>query len=255
MISLERRGHVLVIGLDRPDALNALSPELIERLASAVEGADRNEIVRAVVITGSERAFCAGADITAITDIARDELLAVDGFPRRLFDVLGRCRTPLVAAVRGVALGGGCELALACDVIIAAEGARFGLPEVKLGVIPGAGGTQRLVHAVGKARAMRMLLTGDPIPAAEALACGLVSEVVPDTAVLDTAIAIAERIAGNGPLAVQLAKDAACAALELGLTHGLAHERRNFFLSLDTQDAHEGVQAFLEKRRPMFTGR
>ncbi len=255
MITQERRNHVLVIGLDRPDALNALNGELIENLAAAVEAAERDDEVRVIVITGSERSFCAGADIAAITDITRDELLAADGFPRRLFDVLGQCRTPLVAAVRGVALGGGCELALACDIVVAGEGARFGLPEVKLGVIPGAGGTQRLVHAIGKARAMRMLLTGDPIPSAEALGCGLVSDVVPDSETLGTAIAIAERIAGNGPVAVQLAKDAAATALELGLTQGLAHERRNFFLSLDTEDAREGVQAFLDKRRPASSGR
>jgi enoyl-CoA hydratase len=209
-----------------------------------------------VVITGSERAFCAGADVAGLDAVSVDEMLAPQGFGRRLFDVLTSCRKPLIAAVRGLALGGGCEIALACDIVIAGEFARFGVPEVTLGLIPGAGGTQRLVHAIGKSKAMRLLLTGEPMSgiAIDACTAGLVAEVVPDENCLATAIKIAERIARNAPLAVQMAKDAARATYEMTLAQGLAYERRNFFLLFNTDDMREGVSAFIEKRRPIFAG-
>lgn len=255
LVTRATTGQVAVLTLNRPAAYNALNAALMGQLAAALEAADDDPQVRAVVITGSDRAFCAGADVTELDDITAGELLDRHGFGRRLFDVLTPYRKPVVAAVRGLALGGGCEIALACDIVVAGESARFGVPEVKLGVIPGAGGTQRLVHALGKAKAMRMLLTGDPISAAEACAAGLVAEVVADADCLSAATDLAQRIARNAPLAVQLAKDAARTAHETGLVQGLAHERRNFFLVLDTHDRREGVAAFLAKRRPAFVGR
>lgn len=254
LVHWETTGHVAVVTLDRPTALNALNKKLMTQLTDALIAADRDSHVRAIVLTGSDRAFCAGADISQIEAIRADEVLARDGFAREPFDTLGSMRTPIIAAVRGLALGGGCELALACDFVVAGEGAEFGLPEVSLGVIPGAGGTQRLVHAIGKPKAMKMLLTGDRLPALEAYAAGLVAEVTPDAACLTTAVGIAERIARNSPTAVRLAKDSARSADALPLPQGLAHERRNFFLTIGSDDQLEGVAAFLGKRRPDFTG-
>lgn len=250
----ETSGFVASLTLDRPEALNALNAELMAQLTSALRAAEEDPTIRAIVLTGSDRAFCAGADISQIQSIGSDELLAREGFAREPFDTLATLRTPVIAAVRGLALGGGCELVLACDLVVAGESAQFGLPEVRLGVIPGAGGTQRLVRAMGKAKAMEMLLTGAPITAQDACASGLVARVTADPACLPTAIGIAERIATNSPRAVALAKDAARVADDLPLQQGLAHERRNFFLALGTDDQREGVAAFLEKRRPEFTG-
>lgn len=254
LVHSETSGHVAVLTLDRPDALNALSKQLMAQLTSALTAADSDPHVRAIVLTGSDRAFCAGADISQIDDIQPGEVLTQDGFARQPFDTLGSMRTPIIAAVRGLALGGGCEIALACDFVVAGESAKFGVPEVSLGVIPGAGGTQRLVHAIGKPKAMKMLLTGDKVSAQEACASGLIAEVTPDDECLATAVAIAERIADNSPTAVQLAKDAARSADELPLHQGLAHERRNFFLTIGSDDQIEGVAAFLGRRRPDFTG-
>lgn len=250
-----RDGHVAVLTLDRPGALNALSRALMDEAAARLDEAAADETVRAVVLTGAGRAFCAGADIGELQDIAGGDILAPGSFPGRLFDVLTRFRKPLIAAVEGPALGGGCELALACDITIAGETARFGLPEVTLGVIPGAGGTQRLMTAIGKPRAMRMLLSGEPVTSTEALAAGLVAEVVPAGTALDTAVTLARRIAANAPLAVQMAKDAALAGQTAALEAGLAHERRNFYLLLGSDDRREGTAAFLAKRPPVYTGR
>lgn len=255
VIESANQGAVAVIVMNRPKALNALNGELMEQLSAALERADDDPAIRAVVVTGSDRAFCAGADISQLDNVSVNDALARDGFGRRLFDLLSSYRKPLIAAVRGLAFGGGCEIALACDIVVAGASAQFGVPEVKLGVLPGGGGTQRLVHALGKAKAMRMLLTGDPISAAEAYTAGLVACVVEDEKCLDEAIRIGERIARNAPVAVQMAKDAARAALETGLTQGLAHERRNFLLLFGTQDMREGVDAFLNKRAPNFVGR
>mgnify|MGYP001160606289 CR=1 FL=1 len=255
VVLVETHGPTALLTLSRPKALNALNGEIMEQLATALQAADADPQIRAVVITGSDRAFCAGADISELDTVSIDDVLAPDGFGRRLFDMLGAYRKPLIAAVRGLAFGGGCEIALGCDIVVAGASARFGVPEVSLGLLPGGGGTQRLVHALGKAKAMRMLLTGDPISAVDALAAGLVSDVVEDDQCLAHALAVAERIARNGPIAVQMAKDAARAALEVGLSQGLAHERRNFILLFGTEDKREGVSAFLEKRRPAFIGR
>lgn len=254
VVRRESTGHVAILTLDRPEALNALNALLMTQLAAALQESDADPQVRAIVLTGSDRAFCAGADVSQIEAITPAEVVGREGFAREPFDTLNTMQTPLIAAVRGLALGGGCEIALACDLVVAGTSARFGVPEVGLGVIPGAGGTQRLVHAVGKAKAMKMLLTGDPISAEEACTSGLVAEVVPDEQCLPTAMAIAERIARNSPWAVQLAKDAARVAQDLPLTQGLAFERRNFFLTIGTEDQREGVAAFLQKRRPQFTG-
>lgn len=254
VVRTERTGHVALVTLDRPRALNALDAALSTQVTRALQDADSDPEVRAIVLTGSDRAFCAGADITQIEAVSPADVVARDGFGREPFGTLATLGTPVVAAVRGLALGGGCELVLACDIAVCGESARFGLPEVTLGVIPGAGGTQRLVHAVGKARAMRMLLTGEPISGRDAYEWGLVSDLVPDDEVVARAVDIAERIAANSPRAVRLAHDAARAAHDLPLHQGLALERRNFFLALGSDDQREGVAAFLEKRRPHFTG-
>lgn len=255
LVRSERADHVAVITLDRPDALNALSAELCDQLDHALAAVDADPDVRAVVLTGSERAFCAGADIGGIRRRGPEEMLDPRGFGRTPFETLAGMRKPVVAAVRGVAYGGGCELALACDIVVAGESARFAVPEVSLGVIPGAGGTQRLVHAVGKATALRMLLTGASVRAEEALRIGLASDLTADDECLPTALRIARQIAANAPLAVQLAKDAAVKALELPLREGLALERRNFYLTFGTEDVVEGVAAFHDRRPPRFAGR
>lgn len=254
LILREIHDATAIFTLNRPKALNALSAALSADLASALQEADQNDAIRAIIIAGSERAFCAGADITGLDGVTANDVLDPNGFGRGLFDIITAYRKPLIAAVRGLALGGGCELALACDIVVAGDNAKFGVPEVALGLLPGGGGTQRLIHAMGKQKAMRMLLTGEPINAQEAYAAGLASDIVPDADCMDRARAIAARIARNGPLAVQLAKDSACAALEMGLTQGLAMERRNFILLFGTADCQEGVSAFLDKRKPNFTG-
>jgi enoyl-CoA hydratase len=253
LVQVEDRGAVRVLTLDRPQALNALSADLVEQLTRGLREAEADPAVRAIVLTGSDKAFCAGADITQIPQMQQAAPLERMPFDE-LFGALARLNTPTIAAVRGLALGGGCELTLACDTAIAGESAQFGVPEVKLGVLPGAGGTQRLVHALGKAKAMRMLLSVAPVSADWAERAGLVADVVPDDQVLDAAVALAETIAQNAPLAVRLAADAARHADEQGLSQGLDTERRNFLLLLGTQDATEGISAFQERRTPNFTG-
>lgn len=250
----EVRGHVAVITLNRPKTFNALSDELMFALIDALRAADADPQVYAMVLTGGEKAFCAGANLVEFvplmeTNATQDR--TVDLVIRQ-FDVT---RKPVIAAVRGLALGGGCELALACDTMVIAESAKIGVPEVSLGVIPGAGGTIRLVHAIGKAKAMRMLLTGKPVDAATAVADGIAAELAPDDDCLDRAIAMAEAMGKNGPLAIQLAKDSARRAFDLPLTQAVEHERKNFFAAMHTADCHEGVAAFNEKRKPTFTGR
>lgn len=253
LVYTEDRGPVRIITLDRPKALNALSGDLIDDLAHALAEAENADAVRAIVLTGSDKAFCAGADISEIARM-RDskplDPLMID----RLFGALDAVLKPTIAAVRGLAFGGGCELTLACDIAIAGESAQFGVPEVKLGVLPGGGGTQRLVSALGKAKAMRMLLTGEPVDAAWAESAGLVAEVVPDDQVMEAAVKIGNAVAANAPLAVRLTKDSALASLETPLSAGLEHERRNFLLLLGTEDAQEGTSAFIERRRPEFKG-
>lgn len=251
-----RQGAVAVLELNRPSAKNSLNAELLAALQSELAALQNDDAVRAVVLTGTDGTFCAGADITAF-DALRDQSLLGER-PASGGDIwadLGTYRKPVIAAVEGLALGGGCELALACDIVIAGESAKFGVPEVKLGVIPGGGGTQRLVHAVGKAKAMAMLLTGDFVSARKACDDGIVAEIVTDGEALDHALKMAQRIARNSPLAVALAKDAALRVYETSLSQGLEHEKRNFDVAVRSSDCHEGQAAFLEKRAPEFTGR
>jgi enoyl-CoA hydratase len=245
---------VALVTLDRPAALNALSFGLLAELADRLEALDADASVRCVVLTGAgERAFAAGADIRELRDQTPASLEASGAFAP--WDRIGRLGLPLVAAVRGFALGGGCELAMACDVIVAGEDAAFGQPEILIGVIPGAGGTQRLTRAVGPALAMDMTLTGRRLDAREAERAGLVSRVVPAADVVAEALEVASRIAAGPPLAVRAAKRAVRIAQESPLGEGLAHERRAFFALFATEDQTEGMTAFIEKRPPRWTGR
>jgi enoyl-CoA hydratase len=245
---------VALVSIDRPEALNALSFELLEELATALERLDRDAACRCIVLAGaSERAFAAGADIRELAMQTPATLVRDGAFGR--WDRIDRVRTPLVAAVRGVALGGGCELAMACDLIVAGERAQFGQPEIRLGVMPGAGGTQRLTRAIGKAKAMELVLTGRSMDAREAEAHGLVTSVVPDEATIPAALELAARIAAMPPVAVRAAKESVRQADELPLSAGLSWERRNFFLLFATEDQAEGMAAFVEKRPPAWKGR
>jgi enoyl-CoA hydratase/carnithine racemase len=246
-------GHVAICRLDRPEARNALSPELMEELAEAVGAYDSDPEVRCIVIAGSDEVFASGADIGALRERSFQESLVHPsaGFWRRL----AGCRTPLVAAVSGWALGGGCELALVCDMIVASETAVFGQPEITLGIIPGGGGTQRLARIVGKQRAMDLVLTGRRFEAREAERLGIVNEVAGKREWLERALELAQRVAQRPPIATRLAKQAVLAAEETSLAAGLETERRLYELSMATEDRVEGMQAFLEKRRPEFRGR
>jgi enoyl-CoA hydratase len=255
-VELPAAGHdgVGLVTIVRPEVLNALSFGLVEEIADAFEALDAHPDCRAIVLTGDgERAFAAGADIKELavqnpTDLARED-------PFTHWDRIRRVRTPIVAAVRGVALGGGCELAMACDLIICGDDARFGQPEIKLGVMPGAGGTQRLTRAIGKARAMDLILTGRTIDAAEALASGLVSRVVPAAETVPAALDVAGLIASMPPVAAMAAKRAVLRAQELPLEAGLELERRDFYLLFASEDQREGMAAFSEKRTPTWKGR
>ena len=245
---------VALLTIDRPEALNALSFDLLDELATALEALDADPACRAVVITGSgSRAFAAGADIRELATQTYDSLR--DGRRFEVWDRLAAVGVPLIAAVRGVALGGGCELAMTCDMIVAAEDASFGQPEIRLGVMPGAGGTQRLTRAIGKARAMAMILTGESIGARAAETFGLVTRVVPAEATVDAALELAARIAALPPLAVRAAKAAIINAAERSLEDGLAGEREAFFRLFETDDQTEGMAAFAEKRPPTWSGR
>jgi len=246
-------GPVATITLNRPKALNALNAALMTDLGDALTRLDADETVRCIVLTGNERAFAAGADIkemagaTPITMLQRNNLAG--------FDAVRRVAKPLIAAVSGFALGGGCELAMACDMIVASETARFGQPEINIGVIPGAGGTQRLTHAVGKARAMELVLTGASMDAQEAHARGLVNRVAPPELYLEEARKLARTIAGQAPVAVRMGKEAVLRAHDLTIEEGLDYERRLFYLLFATEDQKEGMAAFIEKRPPQWTGR
>jgi enoyl-CoA hydratase len=246
--------YVALVTFDRQDALNALNFALIAELTDALERLDRDPACRCIVLTGAgDRAFAAGADIKELARQTPTSLTVDDEFHR--WERIKRIRKPIVAAVRGLALGGGCELAMACDLIVAAEDAQFGQPEIRLGVMPGAGGTQRLTRAIGKAKAMALVLTGDNIGAREAEAHGLVTRVVPAEATLEAALELAGRIAAMPPVAVVAAKEAVNRAEELSLEAGLEFERRNFFLLFATDDQREGMAAFTEKRPPTWSGR
>jgi enoyl-CoA hydratase len=250
-ILVETRGRVGLITLNRPEALNALNATLIDELVAAATAFDLDPGIGAIVITGSERAFAAGADIKQMSDQGYMDVYLADFFSAS--DTLAAIRTPVIAAVAGYALGGGCELAMACDILIAADTAKFGQPEINLGVIPGLGGTQRLTRAVGKALAMDLVLTGRVIDAAEALRSGLAARVVPADQLLDEAMTAAETIASKSLPVAMLAKEAVNQAAETTLTSGLRFERRVFHSLFATNDQKEGMRAFVEKREPHFT--
>jgi enoyl-CoA hydratase len=243
-----------LVTIDRPEALNALDTATLDELVAALRVLDGDEACRCIVLTGAgERAFAAGADIREMAGLRPEDIGPQSMFGR--WDDVAAVRTPVVAAVRGYALGGGCELAMACDIVVAAEDAVFGQPEVGLGIIPGVGGTQRLTRAIGQARAMELILTGRRFSGREAEAWGLVSVLAPAGEVLSRAIGIAARISAQAPLAVQAAKEAIRAAQELPLAEGVAHERELFRRLFATADQEEGMRAFLEKRAPAWTGR
>jgi enoyl-CoA hydratase len=251
---VEGHGGVALVTIDRPEARNALNFALLAELAEALERLGRDGATRVVVLTGAgDRAFAAGADITELVEETPDRLRAAGDFDA--WDRIAAVGLPLVAAVRGYALGGGCELAMSCDVMVAGDDAKFGQPEIRIGVMPGAGGTQRLTRAVGKAVAMDMILTGRTLDAAEAKAAGLVSQVVAAADTITAALAIADAIAAMPPLAVRAAKRSVLAAAELPLTAGLRAEREAFFDLFATHDQREGMRAFIEKRPATWTGR
>jgi enoyl-CoA hydratase len=251
---VETADAVTLIRLNRPQALNALNNQLMDEMTTALDAAEADPQVHCIVITGSERAFAAGADIKEMASKSYAEVYGED-FITRNWERAARCRKPVIAAVAGYALGGGCELAMMCDFIIAAENARFGQPEITLAVSPGAGGTQRLPRFVGKAKAMDMVLTGRMMDAAEAERCGLVSRVVPNDKLLDEAMAAARAIAAFSPNAVSLTKEMVNAAFETPLTQGVKLERRLFHSLFAFEDQKEGMAAFTEKRKPVFKGR
>lgn len=251
LIAEERHGAVAVVRLDRPDARNALSPEMMDEIAGALARLDGDSEVRAIVIAGSDDVFAAGADIRVLRDRSFSDSLfhPAAAFWKRVAE----CRTPLIAAVSGYALGGGCELALACDMIVAHEDAEFGQPEITIGIIPGGGGTQRLARVLGKQRTMELVLTGRRFSATEAHRWGIVNRV--SSAWLNEAIDLGRSIASGPPLAQRLAKQAVLGADESGLTPGLEQERRLYELAMASEDRVEGMNAFLEKRKPDFEGR
>ncbi|HEX7947512.1 MAG TPA: enoyl-CoA hydratase [Phenylobacterium sp.] len=245
---------VTLIRLNRPEALNALNSQLLSELSDALDQAEADEAVRCLVLTGSERAFAAGADIKEMSDKSYAQMFATNFFGAAGQRV-ERFRKPIIAAVSGFALGGGCELAMLCDFIIASETAKFGQPEINLGVMPGIGGTQRLPRAVGKAKAMDMVLTARMMDAAEAERAGLVSRVVPADKLLDEALSAAAKIAGQSPLAVMMNKELVNAAFETTLSTGVTMERRLFHSLFAFEDQKEGMAAFVEKRKPDFKGK
>ncbi|MFM7568925.1 MAG: enoyl-CoA hydratase [Betaproteobacteria bacterium] len=253
-ILVETRERVGLITLNRPKALNALNDALIDELGSAMLAFDANSDIGAIVITGSEKAFAAGADISAMAKMTFSQAHGQD-FITRNWETLRRIRKPVIAAVAGFALGGGCELAMMCDIVIAADTARFGQPEIKLGVIPGAGGTQRLPRAISKAKAMDLCLTGRMMDAAEAERSGLVSRVVPAERLLAEALDAAAVIAAYSLPSVMLVKESVNRAFESPLTEGLLFERRMFHAMFATEDQKEGMAAFLDKRKPAFKHR
>ena len=252
-IKTETRGKVGLITLDRPEALNALNNQLVGELVEAVAAFDADEAIGCIVVTGSEKAFAAGADIKEMQpksymDVYKEDLFAKAG-------QIADCRTPTIAAVSGYALGGGCELAMMCDFILAADNARFGQPEINLGVIPGIGGTQRLTRFVGKSKAMEMCLTGRMMEADEAERSGLVSRVVPKESLLDEALKAADTIAAKSLPVAMMAKEAVNRAYEVTLSEGIQFERRVFHSLFATEDQSEGMAAFVDKRSPQFKNR
>jgi enoyl-CoA hydratase len=252
-ILVDKRDHVLLITLNRSSALNALNAQMMGEISAALAEADGDPRIGASVITGSERAFAAGADIKEMAELSFPQSFVEDYAAS--YEAIAQTRKPIIAAVAGYALGGGCELAMMCDIIIAADTAKFGQPEITLGIIPGIGGTQRLVHAVGKAKAMDLVLTGRMMEAEEAESAGLVARVVPVDDLLDTALEAAEKIGEMSNAATMMAKEAVNRAFEVPLAEGLRFERRAFQSLFATEDQKEGMEAFIEKRSAQFKQR
>jgi len=252
-VLVEKDGPVAIVTLNRPQQLNALSYGLVKDLCLAMGSLDEDDEVRAIVLTGGEKVFAAGADLKEMAEAGPFDALILGRFSYR--DRINKISKPVIAAVSGYALGGGCELAMSCDIIIASETARFGQPEVNVGIIPGSGGTQRLTHIVGKHRAMEMILTGEPINADDAQRLGLVTRVVPVELLLEEAKSMAKKIAAKPPLAVRQAKEAVLKAANTGLDDGLDFERKCFYTLFASEDRKEGMTAFLEKRKAVFKGK
>ena len=252
-ITVTKEGSIGIVRLNRPSALNALNFELMGELVKALEELDGDQAVRVIILTGSERAFAAGADLKEMSQSGPVDLILGRRF--ELWDRLRKIAKPIIAAVSGYCLGGGNELAMNCDIIIASENATFGQPEVNVGIMPGAGGTQRLIRAVGKYKAMEMILTGKPITAQEAYRVGLANRVVPTESLLDEAKKTANEIASKPPISVRAAKEAILKAQDTALEVGLDFERKSFYMLFATEDGKEGMKAFLEKRKPNFKGR
>lgn len=253
LIHPEYEKHIALIQLNRPKELNALNLQLMAEVRDALKDLDNDDRVRVIIITGNEKAFAAGADIKQMAGKNAMDMMNVDQFST--WDQIKKTKKPLIAAVSGFALGGGCELMMHCDLIVASETARIGQPEIKIGVMPGAGGTQRLTRDVGKALAMEMVLTGRFLSAEEALRSGLINKVVPVEFYLQEAVNYARQIAALSPVAVKLAKESVLNAFNSSLDEGLLFERKNFYLCFASEDQKEGMSAFIEKRTPHFTGK
>ena len=256
LVSEIENGKTLKVGLiqlNRPDALNALNIDLMKEVVDTMENFDRDSEIGCIVLTGNARAFAAGADIKEMADATAIEMLLRDQFAR--WDRIRKVKKPIIAAVSGFALGGGCELAMSCDMIIAAQGAKFGQPEINLGVIPGAGGTQRLTKAIGKARAMEMILTGKMMSAQEMFEAGLITRVVEDSVYLDEAIELGKEIASKPGVAVMLGKESVLKSFDLTIEAGLELERKNFYMLFATEDKFEGMKAFVDKRKAEWKGK
>jgi len=252
LVDPQFKTHIALVRLNRPKELNALNLQLMLEMKQALHDLDEDENVRCIIITGNEQAFAAGADIKQMESRTPIDLLKIDQF--ETWDQIRKTKKPIIAAVSGFALGGGCELAMTCDMIVASETAKFGQPEIKIGIMPGAGGTQRLTRAVGKALAMEMVLTGKFISAEEALRSGLINKVVPEEVYLDEAVKLAMEVCQMSPVATRLAKESVNKAFESGLQEGLFFERKNFYMCFSSNDQKEGMKAFVEKRKPDFKG-
>ncbi len=252
-VTSQYESGIALIQLNRPKELNALNRQLMEEVRDALFQLDKDEKVRVIIITGNEQAFAAGADIKQMSDQSAIDMLMIDQFST--WDQIRKTKKPIIAAVSGFALGGGCEFVMTCDMVIASETAKFGQPEIKIGTMPGAGGTQRLTKVIGKAKAMELILTGRFLSAEEALFYGLVNKVVPVEMYLFEAVQLAKEIAQMSPVAVQLAKEAVNRSFETHLDEGLLLERKNFYLTFASEDQKEGMKAFIEKRKPMYKGK
>lgn len=251
-VDSEYEDGIALVTLNRPEVHNALSLTLMEELGDALTRLDKDTSVKSVILTGNDKAFSVGADLKEVATSQTIDLLIIDQFS--IWDEMGRFKKPLIAAVSGWVVGGGCELAMLCDMVIASDTAKFGQPEIRRGIGSGAGGTQRLPRAVGKAKAMEIILTGDYIEAAEAMQIGLINRVYPVEEYLNGALNIARKISELPPLAVRLAKESVNKAFNSTLTDGLTFERKNYYLTFSTEDQKEGIKAFLEKRKPKYTG-